>query len=509
MKRSLCLLLALLLLGCASEFAPLDTAAYPAAPVEGDPYVRDASLPLEKRRYLMERLGLTENERTWTEPGLSGTFPIIVPDVLTMPVYRVSQLRFTEEHIQYLVETCFPDGVVSDIKDVTFDTLSREELRRLIASYEARLSSYTDDTPEEVAHLAAQRENEKAQLEAYKARLADAPETIERPPIDYAFDPEEPYYGEPLSHGEVLKSYLQSKWLMDIPCLDTPVALIVQNVIPVDLEIHYDTKEVIRNGETVIEEGWRGAYYSSMVMYHAGDELGASGIFKGRAESVLAYLDRDEMPEGCLMETSPKEAAETVNAFLHSAHIPASFGRFDLGSSPGGTRQEYIVYCHPLVDNIPVVSVMNRSPLVAPPNGEPHQPVEDEGWTHTTLHFLVTDRGVRSMLWNCPLQTGEQLEADAALLPYAEVEAVAKATLSGDCPEGIVPLSASLVLRAINDPTLLREGLLRPAWCFVYRPLSASEDVRYTLSIDAVTGEPIDFGRDLCDVPVEELPFLQ
>ena len=60
---------------------------------------------------------------------------------------------------------------------------------------------------------------------------------------------------------------------------------------------------------------------------------------------------------------------------------------------------------------------------------------------------------------------------------------------------------------ALNRPlALLHEGLLRPAWCFVYRPRSADEDVRYTLSVDAVTGEPIDFGTDLCDLKPSEIP---
>ncbi len=507
MKRSLCLLLALLLLGCASEFAPLDTAAYPAAPVEGDPYVRDASLPLEKRRYLMERLGLTEGERTWTEPGLSGTFPIHVPDVLAMPVYRLHAMQFSEENLQYLAEACFPDGRMTN--EMFPDAFSQDELQYMIGRLKEALATYTDEMIKLNPRLLRQKEEIQETIDRYTAMLADAPATIERAPASVHFMPLDAYGCTSLTHNkeEILLHQQDCEWLSDVPSPYICSFLSVTNFYPTSEEIFYVSQEIDQNGETVIDGHWEGPKGSSVLFFYSTyNGIAVSETNCGGRIDVLPYLDGDEKPEECFLEKTPKEAAEDVKAFLHAAHIPASFGRFDLCTTPGGSLQSYNVRCNPVVDNIPVVSVMNRSPLTAPPYGEPHLPVEDETWTYTVLRFIVSGSRIVFVHWYSPIRAGEQLEADAALLPYAEVEAVAKAALSGDCPEGIIPLSASLVLRAINDPTLLHEGLLRPAWCFVYRPRSADEDVRYTLSVDAVTGEPIDFGTDLCDLKPSEIP---
>ena len=429
---------------------------------------------------------------------ITGTAPVLVPELTGLPLLRVCTADFSEERVRALYRACRKDAPAHEYAErLDLSAYSREELSTLLEAYE----DYRTNATADVLKSAAQRNIEDA-----KAQLAQAPASVSRKPL----------------------SLTLTEQTVDYSIYDGPVGSVYGLTVYTTPEKHYGDAFSVRNrpvweretegyyaqpildaGLPTLDEGTFSPFYDarfSFVRYRASTRRFFS---TRRAKADVTDLIRSPgvLPKDCTMQTAPSAASALVEAFLNEADMmDFRVERVRLHEQHNGSRQWYIVTCRRMCEGLPV-SVNDLYP--DPPAQDAAADARAASWQNESLAFLVSDGvGIRAVWWDNPIEVSGRVSDDCTLLPFDEIQSIAAAVLydryrGTTVRRTATVLKAELVLQCAWDGKSANEGTLVPVWNFVYDYARTNGSdgylLPYTLSINAMTGEVIGFGKDVCD----------
>ncbi|MDO4544201.1 MAG: DUF6034 family protein [Clostridia bacterium] len=199
---------------------------------------------------------------------------------------------------------------------------------------------------------------------------------------------------------------------------------------------------------------------------------------------------------------SPRSAAETVNAFLADADLPFAIAAATLNS--GEDDRYYLFFCTRLVGGIPSAFLL----------GESYYEDEDANyakrWEHEMMSVTVDEEGIRSFVWEAPIETVETVVENCTLLPFSDIREIFNKmafVTYGFQAKGINTLHINvsdikLETLRIVEQNANKSGLLVPVWNFYGTRVMENTDGTSTttshiilMSINAVDGSIIDLAK--------------
>ena len=389
--------------------------------------------------------------------------PVIVPDIVRMPIYRVRLREFSEEEAySFYEEYCNGLDMVLFMDSPTQDLIDDiEGYKRRIAELE--VNPELADWPEEL-------EQAVKELIKLEVQLEKAP-----PIVIESFDGKfRVLYSEP--------------W-RDID----------------DVVLGYIAYERVkrRNGKTLVVRNHR-IFNTNGLLYRDSADPCNINIFWS---STIAISDDTEVDAQTLSMVGfkPSEAKALAQQMLDKNQISMAADSIQLVKSlsdEDGVKQTicyYRVNCVREVDGFRCSDIFARS--------NPSDDIYAQTWDYEMIYSYVSSDGIWYFVWSNPLEVIDMVSEDTQLLPFSQIQQ----TFENMMPIQYAPQAISrklhieidrvtLSLHRIVERDSIESGLLIPAWNFYGRHTDYdwednSEIWSHTqslMTINAIDGSVID-----------------
>ena len=475
MKRTLCLLTALLLAALFSACQPT-----PEAPIVIE---KDTDTLLEQATTDREAAALPLREQLsapdWMDVmAQDGDFTILahaavhLPETDTIPIISVKVGAFSQELIDKLWDLLIGDKAMYQPR--TEADRTKAELEEAIALKQSELEGIEQN--EFYEENKALREAELAQLqELYRT----APDVY-----------------EPVMASSKILEYVAS----DNPC---------RHFMGVDATDNAGTVFQVSN-ESWYETLGKGGIQNSEFFYRT---QGHNGVVYGKTSTKEIQeddvLDTTAYP-GLSMQ--PGQAMETVERFLAELEVPMRVERIELYDNAATLSEAvqgeadwcYLVTCQRMVQQYACAAIFGYS-------GTPGSDMEfGSAWNYERLVFLVNDNGIVFAEWTSPLEVGDIRVESCNLLPFSDIQSIFEKMMrviwkyqAQDLQNLTCHITeARLELMRVLEQDTTEHGLLIPVWNFygTRQRTFASGETDETipgvmLSVNAVSGAVIDSSK--------------